>query len=408
MATLDVIELFAGIGAQSQALEELNIDHRIVAISEIDPYAETSYRAIHDPKVNNLGDITKIVSLPHCDLLTYSFPCTDISLAGKQAGLSKGSGTRSGLLWEVERLLEDYNKRGDLPKYLLLENVKNLVGKQFKADFDDWCLVLELLGYTNYWKVLNAKNYGIPQNRERVIMLSIKNDNGGGQNETYEWPEKIPLKTTLHDMLEEEVDEKFYINEDQLQRTFNSTYNKKRCRLQKKDWVGTLCAGDWKDPKLVQVGKAQKDNMVIERQVIEKRTDTGIREFKDNCCGTIRTTDSGGDKRAVEIAGVYTSASKDFQRPPLHGLSRTIKAVNHDAGIITEDLRVRKLTPRECWRLMGFTDAAFDRARTALIDKHYKGRDKANSQLYKQAGNSIVVDVLKAIFNNIKGLDHLR
>lgn len=180
MATIDVIELFAGIGAQAQALDELNIDHRIVAISEIDPYAETSYRAIHDPNVNNLGDITKIAQLPHCDLLTYSFPCTDISLAGNGAGLTKGSGTRSGLLWEVERLLEDYSTRGDLPKYLLLENVKNLVGKQFKADFDDWCLTLELLGYTNYWKVLNAKHYGIPQNRERVIMLSIKSDNGGG------------------------------------------------------------------------------------------------------------------------------------------------------------------------------------------------------------------------------------
>lgn len=194
MATLDVIELFAGIGAQAQALDELNIDHRIVAISEIDPYAETSYRAIHDPKVNNLGDITKIESLPHCDLMTYSFPCTDISLAGNQAGLSKGSGTRSGLLWEVERLLEDYNNRQDLPKYLLLENVKNLVGKQFKADFDDWRLALELLGYTNYWKVLNAKNYGIPQNRERVIMLSIKNDNGGGRTRPTNGQRKYLLK----------------------------------------------------------------------------------------------------------------------------------------------------------------------------------------------------------------------
>ena len=363
MATLDVIELFAGIGAQAQALEELNIDHRIVAISEIDPYAETSYRAIHDPKVNNLGDITKIASLPHCDLLTYSFPCTDISLAGKQMGLSKGSGTRSGLLWEVERLLEDYNKRGDLPKYLLLENVKNLVGKQFKADFDDWCLVLELLGYTNYWKVLNAKNYGIPQNRERVIMLSIKNDNGGGQSETYEWPEKIPLKTTLHDMLEDEVDEKFYINEAQLQRILNSTYNQKRCRLQQKDWVDTLLSGDWKGPKLVKVGK-----------LVGGKWDA---EYEQN-------------KR------VY---SED-------GIAPTIQTKG--GGNITEDLRVRKLTPRECWRLMGFTDAAFDRARTALTDKHYRGRDKANTQLYKQAGNSIVVDVLKVVFNNIKGLDHLR
>lgn len=177
MPTINVIELFAGIGAQAQALEDLHIDHKVVAISEIDPYAVTSYRAIHDPNVNNMGDITKIKSLPHCDLLTYSFPCTDISQAGKCAGMKAGA-TRSGLLWEVERLLVDYESRDDLPKYLLLENVKNLVCKTFKPDFDDWLLALELLGYRNYWKVLNAKHYGIPQNRERVICVSILSKGG--------------------------------------------------------------------------------------------------------------------------------------------------------------------------------------------------------------------------------------
>lgn len=150
----------------------------------------------------------------------------------------------------------------------------------------------------------------------------------------------------------------------------------------------------------------QKDNVVIERQIVEKRVDVGIRQFKDGCCGAVRTTDSGGDKRVIEIAGVYTGASPDFQRPPLKGLSRTLKAVNHDAGI-TDGIRVRKLTPRECWRLMGFKDDAFDRARTALMNKHYHGKDKANTQLYKQAGNSIVVDMLKVVFSKIRGLDTL-
>lgn len=444
MATIDVIELFAGIGAQAQALDELNIDHRIVAISEIDPYAETSYRAIHDPEVNNLGDITKIASLPHCDLLTYSFPCTDISLAGNQAGLTKGSGTRSGLLWEVERLLEDYSRREDLPKYLLLENVKNLVGKQFKADFDDWCLTLELLGYTNYWKVLNAKNYGIPQNRERVIMLSIKSDNGG-QQEIYEWPDQIPLKQTLYDLLEEEVDEKYFISKEQLQRILSSNFNQERCRLQQKECVDTLLSRDWKDPKLVQVGKLvggkwdamhEQSKRVYDADGIAPTLHTngggnlepkvyigafrgrnpdnpssrtaGIptqQRLEVNLNGTSNTITTV-QKDNVVVSGLYTTASKDFQRPPLQGLSRTLKATTPDAGIMTEDY-VRKLTPRECWRLMGFTDESFDKARIALMNKHYHGRDKANTQLYKQAGNSIVVDVLKAVFNNIKGFDRL-
>ena len=168
---LRLIELFAGIGSQTQALTNIGVPHTVVAISEIDKYAIQSYEAIHG-KVNNLGDIKRIKALPSADLWTYSFPCQDISVAGKGAGIKEG--TRSGLLFEVERLLNVANEEGTLPKYLLLENVKNLVSKKFKADFDRWLDFLSSLGYTNYWQILNAKDYGIPQNRERVFCVSLR------------------------------------------------------------------------------------------------------------------------------------------------------------------------------------------------------------------------------------------
>ncbi|MDY5928493.1 MAG: DNA (cytosine-5-)-methyltransferase, partial [Candidatus Onthovivens sp.] len=125
--------------------------------------------ALHGDSTPNLGDICKIERLPKADLWTYSFPCQDVSVAGKLAGL--GEGTRSGLLYQVERLLNVAKDEDTLPKYLLLENVKNLVSKRFKEHFDKWLEYLESLGYKNYWKVLNAKDYGIPQNRERVFCI---------------------------------------------------------------------------------------------------------------------------------------------------------------------------------------------------------------------------------------------
>lgn len=167
--TLRVFEAFSGYGSQSIALKRLGIDFEVVAISEIDKYAIKAYEAIHGP-VNNVGDISKVrlSQIPDHDLFTYSFPCQDISVAGKQGSLEKGSGTRSSLLWECQRII-----RFKRPKYLLLENVKNLVGKKHKEHFDEWLKVLEGFGYKNTWKVLNAKDYGVPQNRERVFVVSI-------------------------------------------------------------------------------------------------------------------------------------------------------------------------------------------------------------------------------------------
>lgn len=245
---LRLIELFAGIGSQTQALTNIGIAHKVVAISEIDKYAIQSYEAMHG-KANNLGDIRKIEELPDADLWTYSFPCQDISVAGKCAGIKEG--TRSGLLFEVERLLRVASEKGTLPKYLLLENVKNLVSKKFKADFDKWLDFLAELGYTNYWKVLNAKDYGIPQNRERVFCVSIRS-----KHEPFVFPKPKKLTIRLRDMIDETVDERFYLKESTIRSILRSTFNSRRDSIRPGDGLAnTLLARDWRGPQCVQVGE---------------------------------------------------------------------------------------------------------------------------------------------------------
>jgi len=302
---IKVIELFSGIGCQRQALKNINVNHEVIGISEIDKYAIDSYYQLHG-KTFNFGDISKIKKLPKVDLWTYSFPCQDLSMAGNMKGMKKG--TRSGLLHEVERLLEVSEK----PKYLLLENVKNLVSKKFKKDFDKWCSKLEELGYRNYWKVLNAKDYGIPQNRERVFMVSIL------ENKKFEFPEKIELKLLLRGFLEKEenVDKKRFIN--------------------------------------------------------KSYTLTGKN------IGIVAMKDDGNFEQGRRVYGI-------------NGYINTIPAKDRGVNnILLDDGRIRKITVREAWRLMGWKDKEFDAIKNI-----------PNSQLYQQAGNGIVVKVLEKIFKNL-------
>lgn len=198
-----VFEAFAGYGSQSMALRRLGIDFEVVGISEIDKYAIQAYMAVHGDTAN-YGDISKIdwSSVPDFDFLTYSFPCTDISTAGQQKGLAEGSGTRSSLLWECRKAIEA--KR---PKYLLMENVKNLVSKKFTPYLKEWIIFLEGQGYSNYTKVLNAKDFGVPQNRERVFMVSILGE------VSFHFPKPFTLEKRLRDVLEKDVDESFYLSE---------------------------------------------------------------------------------------------------------------------------------------------------------------------------------------------------
>ena len=236
-----LIELFAGIGAQSKALENLGANFEHYRVCEFDKYAVKSNNAVHgtnfttsDIRDLHAEDLGIVDTDKYTYIMTYSFPCTDLSLAGKQKGMKKGSGTRSGLLWEVERLLCElsgymphrvkpkgkifsmtewadwYNPadQSKLPQILLMENVPQVHGAANKDDFDDWCNFLLSLGYNNKWQDLNAKDYGIPQNRDRTFMVSWLGDF------YYDFPEPKKLKLRLRDMLEEKVAEKYYLSDE--------------------------------------------------------------------------------------------------------------------------------------------------------------------------------------------------
>ena len=197
-----VLELFGGIGACTQAFKRVGIPFEVVDYVEIDKYACKSYNAINgtDFKPQDICEWDKDIKV---DFIMHGSPCQDFSVAGKGLGGDEGSGTRSSLMYETIRIVEKLK-----PKYVLWENVKNVIGKKHRHNFDKYLVSLQQLGYNNYWQIMNAKDYGIPQNRERVFVLSIRRDIDNG----YEFPEPFPLKLRLKDMLDAEVDEKFYLS----------------------------------------------------------------------------------------------------------------------------------------------------------------------------------------------------
>lgn len=207
-----LIELFGGIGSQAMALSKLGVNFEHYRLVEFDKYPVASYNAIHGTNftptdINQIhGEDLEIVDTDkYCYLMTYSFPCQDLSVAGKQQGMSKGSGTRSGLLWEVERLL---NETEHLPQLLLMENVPQVHSKKNQGDFENWIRFLENKGYSNYWQDLNAKDYGVAQNRNRCFMVSILG------NYCFCFPKPHPLTKRMVDYLEDSVDEKYYIDNE--------------------------------------------------------------------------------------------------------------------------------------------------------------------------------------------------
>lgn len=624
--TFSMIELFSGIGAQERSLRQLKIPYRIINTCDCDKDAVLSYAAmrfnideamktyqfptqdkmieelqnkgfgydfmkskhtitsrtpinklkqyyIADKLSNNLGDISKVDRLPYADMVTYSFPCTDLSVAGKGEGMvnkcscgyswpidfsddneslvcpSCGakvqSSTRSGLLGQVQRLLAVSKKENTLPKYLLLENVKNLVGKKFKPQFDAWIRWLDSIGYNTYYHVLNSKHFGIPQNRERIFAISIRKDVDDGK---FKFPEQIPLTTRLKDILEKNVDEKYYLSSDKVESilaNFIARQNEASgINLKDQattfdgltDVAHTLMARDYKgfgnqsmtgviepnietvgnympsgheasrvvdandiaptvkenhgtvtaivEPSIIKVGQVSnegsqsgmvydtnglspticagchgyaignilvndepfivasrgrnpdnpsdrttgspteqrleanmngttntittvaKDNYVMEPVVCEQRTDEGLRFFKDNVVGTLRTIDACGDKRVIEpddmnpvrIGNIYGEqfgtgyAGNVWDQDSVSPTIMTAQGGNRQPLVVDNvKWRIRKLTPKECWRLMGFSDKDCDSASKYVSD----------SALYKQAGNSIVTSCLVAIFYSL-------
>lgn len=215
---LRLFEAFAGYGSQALALERVAPAHpgfayEIAGWSEIEPNAITAHNLLHPEAASlNFGDISKIdwAEVPDFDLFTMSSPCQDFSLAGLRRGGEEGSGTRSSLLWECRRAI-----LAKKPKYILMENVKTLVGKKFYPLFLKWCAELDSYGYSNFWQVLNAKEHGVPQNRERVFMVSVLRSEDEPAP-SYTFPSKIPLTRCLADLLDEEVPEKYFISDEQL------------------------------------------------------------------------------------------------------------------------------------------------------------------------------------------------
>lgn len=291
---MNFLSLFSGIGAFEKALDRLGIEYNLVNYCEIDKYASKSYAAVHNVSEDlNLGDITQVDTskLPHIDMISYGFPCQDISLAGKQKGLfnEDGTQTRSGLFFEALRIIE-----ATQPKVAIAENVKNLVSKKFNAQFQIVLESLEQAGYNNYWKVLNAKDYGIPQNRERVFIVSIRKDIDTG---CFKFPEPFELELRLKDLLESEVDEKFYLSNERTVQLQSNLINKESLMLdicqygreerarEYNDIAPTLTSRDWKDPRLIQVAQIYGTEKEPNPQAGRIYDSDGLSPTMDSCSG---------------------------------------------------------------------------------------------------------------------------
>ena len=400
-----LIELFAGIGAQAKALENLGVNFEHYRVCEIDKYAIASYNAVHGTNFE-ISDITKLSSNDlgiidtntYIYILTYSFPCQDLSLAGKQQGMKKGTQTRSGLLWEVERLLKGCK---ELPQVLLMENVPQVHSSKNYEDFKDWQNFLSNLGYQNTWADLNAKNYGIPQNRNRTFMVSILG------NSPYEFPEPFPLKLKLKDLLEDTVDEKYYLSEKQINGIVNSSFAQKRNSIQNTECCGTLLARDRRDPKCVAISSSIpiKENTIkgyaiasygdsVNLEQPNSKTRRGRVGFKvantltTNCNQGVVVNKDSENYIQWKQKGRFDISCRAYKEDKISGTVTTCEVMK----ILTNDLAIRKLTPKEYWRLMGFNDEDFEKA----------SKVNSNTQLYKQAGNSIVVNVLMEIFRKMR------
>lgn len=360
---LKLIEFFAGIGAYHQALKELDIPHTVVGISEIDKDAIKAYQILHG-KTKVLGDVRRIKQTPAADIRWYSFPCTDISIAGKMKGMERDSKTSSSLLWEIERLLLVAEPK---PKYLIMENVPTLVGKKYLAHFHEWLAFLATLGYQNYYQVMNAKDYGVAQNRKRLILVSILG------NELFTFPKKTKMTKKLIDYLDPEVDDKYFVSPSNLvyytdMKDRNGFVRGNRFKPHRSDakYAHTLTTGN---------GKSPFDNFIL----VPEATKVGL-------------------KKANVGDGIYIN--RPHQKRGVVQLESipTLKTSAADIGVVVKDVdklvAIRRLTPKECFRLMGWSSYDFMRVEHKISE----------TGLYKLAGNSVVVGVLKTLFRELLGV----
>ena len=387
---IKILELFGGIGAPRKALQNLGYKVNTIDYVEIDKDAVKSYNAIFSEnfKPQDILNWNKDVQV---DMIFHGSPCQDFSIAGTNMGGDYGSGTRSSLLYETLRIVEKIK-----PKYVIWENVKNVISKKHKHNFDNYLSEMEKLGYTNYYQVLNAKDYGIPQNRERVFTISILGsweDNGIGQVlyevDDFNFPEKKILKLKLKDLLESEVEEKYYLTDKMMRYVLDMNEVQEGTK-----WEGRANNGLLNKDIALTIGvrsaEAQRGgvtNFIIDGLDHEIK----VKDFKL----LIKEATKKGYKEA------YDGDSVNLEQP--NSKTRRGRVGNQVAQTLTtscnqgvvNNYKIRKLTPKECWRLMGFDDVDFEKA----------SQVNSNAQLYKQAGNSIVVQVLEAIFRELLGVD---
>ena len=462
---LKYLSLFSGIGSPEQALKNLGVEFELFGFSEIDKYAIKSYCAVHGVDESlNLGDITKIdiESLPlDIDLITHGSPCQDFSVAGSGKGGDIGTGTRSSLMWNTVAICEHCK-----PKYVIWENVKNVLSKKHRHNFDKYLEEMDRIGYNNFHQILNAKDYGVPQNRERIFVISIRKD----IEKDFKFPKGFDNGIRLKDILEEEVEEKYYINTEKAEKLiqeFKST-NKKTLNInpsgkgmngvvRNDEIASTVTTNKGEGQKVVipcitpdrlekrQNGRRFKEDgepmftltsqdrhgvletntlnfiggigekdIVGDNKSLSRNYPQGNRVYDSNNIACSQTANGGGiggptglylvDK-SKRIGGLFDDEKSKHQAGSVwdvEGLAPTLDTMQDgyrqpcvltegENKTVVEKYRIRKLTPKECWRLMGFKDEQFLKAEQVC----------SNSQLYKQAGNSIVVNVMEEIFKNL-------
>ena len=358
-----LIELFAGIGSQAKALELLGVDFEHWKVCEFDDYAMKSYNAVHNTnfKTSDIQNLTASdLEIKDKDkyeyIMTYSYPCTDISIAGKKEGMERNSGTRSSLLWEVERLLKECDNK---PQILLMENVRECHNGKNAPLFFEWTSFLRSIGYKNFYTDMDAKNYGIPQTRKRCFMLSILDENA-----YYEFPQACGLNYSVKEFLEDKVDKKYYVKEEtalplikKMEKEcpsatiIDDTYGFDNSEVRYfPDVCPTLRAAKANLKCIVAMRGRNSDSL---NQTPGISTEQRLEKNKTNCCNTI------------------TIVQKD--------------------NLIFENKQLRNLTPKEVWRLFGFEDKDVEKASEFVPD----------TQLYKQGGNCIVVNCLVAILGQL-------
>lgn len=425
--TLKVFTAFSGYDSQCMALDRLHrhnpdFNYELVGWAEIDKYAIAAHNAVYPQWAErNYGDISKIdwQQVPDFDLFTYSSPCQDFSQAGKQAGGTEGSGTRSSLLWECRRAI-----LAKKPKYLLMENVAALVSQKFIRLFNAWQLELESYGYRNFAKVLNAKDYGVPQNRERIFMVSVLDEQA-----RYEFPDPMPLPLRLKDILEPKVDERYYLSTKTIE-MFDNHKAKQQALGRGFGWMPTEGDGtaftikasshDRADDNYIkepipfkQFDKPQGDAVKVVGELNpQDRWGKCIRQQNfvigvDGCSMSITAKHLMHDFKVAEpVIGAFRGRNPENpserarsngrykQRLELNenGTSNTLTGVQKDNMVIEPSYRIRKLTERECFRLMDVPEEYIDRIQAAGISR---------SQQYKMAGNSIVVSCMYHIWRKL-------